>query len=136
MTVKKYSSSTLRALFAFFLLCCTRQSSLAFVPAPSQSNAQVATTSLRNTLPEMQSGIVLRSNRLNRELDENSRRRASSRGAGAVDIGAGVLLGGLLGGPFGALFGASIGANLGNKRALDKARKEGELSLLCVDGSN
>lgn len=68
--------------------------------------------------------IVLNDNRLNRELDEASRRRAASQGGGAAEIGAGVLLGGLIGGPFGALFGASIGANMGSKRALDRAREE------------
>lgn len=100
------------------------QHTLAFAPSRS---APVTTTTWRSTiLPEIPSDITaLKSNRLNRELDESSRRRAASQGGGgAAEIGAGVLLGGLVGGPFGALFGASIGANMGSKRALDRARKE------------
>jgi len=107
------------------VLVAAAQSSLAFVPQHSRSTS--ATATWRNTLlPELPSdGFILKSNRLNRELDESSRRRAASQGGGgAAEIGAGVLLGGLIGGPFGALFGASIGANMGSKRALDRARKE------------
>ena len=93
------------------MLVSIHHCALAFVPSPSR--------------PSPFDNIVLYDNRLNRELDEASRRRAASQGgSGAAEIGAGVLLGGLVGGPFGALFGASIGANMGSKRALDRARKE------------
>jgi len=93
------------------LLITTHHCAVAFAPSSSRS------TSFGN--------IVLYDNRLDRELDEASRRRAASKGgSGAAETAAGILLGGLVGGPFGALFGASIGANMGSKRALDRARKE------------
>lgn len=115
MTFRTSAATATRALAAavVVLLAATR-GSLAFVPSPSRSTPR--------SLSDL---TVLKSNRLNRELDESSRRRAASQGGGgAAEIGAGVLLGGLVGGPFGALFGASIGANMGKQRALDNARKD------------
>uniref|UniRef100_A0A7S3L6C3 Uncharacterized protein n=1 Tax=Amphora coffeiformis TaxID=265554 RepID=A0A7S3L6C3_9STRA len=64
---------------------------------------------------------VLKSNRWNQEIDENSRRKAAG---GAGETVAGAVLGGLLGGPFGALFGASVGSSFGSKNAVDRARQE------------
>jgi hypothetical protein len=45
--------------------------------------------------------------RLNRDLDERSTRKAQGQGGG--EMAAGAILGGLIGGPFGVLFGAQIG---------------------------
>jgi len=62
--------------------------------------------------------------KLKRELEERSLKRASERGGPGGSMAAGAILGGLVGGPFGALFGAQIGANLGRSSSIDKARKE------------
>lgn len=66
---------------------------------------------------------ILHSDKLNRDIEERSRQRASNKGTGG-SMAAGAVLGALIGGPFGALFGAQIGANLGVKSNLDRARKE------------
>lgn len=111
MTMKFSARKSVLAAVLLMLLITTHHCAAAFAPPPSRS------TSFDN--------IVLYDNRLDRELDEASRRRAASKGgSGAAETAAGILLGGLVGGPFGALFGASIGANMGSKRALDRARKE------------
>ncbi len=111
MTMKFSARKSVLAAVLLMLLITSHHCAAAFAPSPSRS------TSFDN--------IVLYDNRLDRELDEASRRRAASKGgSGAAETAAGILLGGLVGGPFGALFGASIGANMGSKRALDRARKE------------
>lgn len=69
--------------------------------------------------------FIVKDQRWNREIDENSRREA--QGGGMRETVAGAVLGGLILGPFGALFGASIGANVGAKKAeLDARRAEME----------
>lgn len=65
---------------------------------------------------------ALRSDKFNRDINEKSRKRASSEGGGSIATGA--ILGGLVCGPFGALFGATVGGNIGTKNAFDRARKE------------
>lgn len=65
---------------------------------------------------------TLRSDKFNRDINEKSIERASSKGGGSVAAGA--ILGGLVGGPFGALFGAAVGGNIGTKNAFNRARKE------------
>lgn len=65
---------------------------------------------------------LLFNDRLNRDIDERSRRRAEGQGGG--EMAAGAILGGLVGGPFGVLFGAQIGANFGSKNAANRAREE------------
>lgn len=75
-------------------------------------------TSTRSFKP---SETSLRYDNFQRELEENSRRKAKG---GTGETLAGALLGGLLMGPFGAFFGAQIGSGLGANNALDRAKKE------------
>eukprot|EP00980_Cylindrotheca_fusiformis_P027967 scaffold22574_cov125-Cylindrotheca_fusiformis.AAC.20 len=65
---------------------------------------------------------ALHNDRLRRDLEDRSRRRAEGQGGG--EMAAGAILGGLIGGPFGVLFGAQIGANFGSQKAAAKARAE------------
>ncbi|CAB9522762.1 expressed unknown protein [Seminavis robusta] len=73
------------------------------------------------------SHVILR-NKIQQNLEENSRRKAQG---GAGETVAGAVLGGMLLGPFGALFGAQIGANMGANNAVDRAKKE-EMQRLGV----
>jgi hypothetical protein len=66
---------------------------------------------------------ALHSDKLKRDIEERSQKRAADKGVGG-SIAAGAVLGGLIAGPFGALWGASIGSSLGVKSALDKSKKE------------
>jgi hypothetical protein len=71
----------------------------------------------------------LQNDRLNRDIEERSFRKAQGEGVG--EMAAGAILGGLVLGPFGALFGAQIGSKFGSKNAASKARQE-EMERLGV----
>jgi len=97
--------------------------SSAFVPTFSKSIPTSATTLLSSgrggRIP-----TFLKSNRWDRDIDDNASRRRKAKSGGVGETAAGAILGGLLLGPFGALFGASIGSNIGAKNAAERARRE------------
>ena len=77
--------------------------------------------SRKASLASRPSQTILHYNKFQRDLEENSRRKAKG---GAGETVAGAVLGGLLFGPFGALFGAQIGSGVGANNAMDRTKKE------------
>jgi len=95
---------------------------VAFLPASSNLVQHHPTQILLQVPPKKKRFVApLQLNKFDRDIEENSRRKAQG---GAGETVAGALLGGLLLGPFGALFGAQIGAGFGANNAVDRARKE------------
>jgi len=86
----------------------------------------------KKTLFTSKSTTLLRSNRYDKQLEEDAERKALEKASGGGgETAAGAILGGLVLGPFGALFGASIGSQFGASRAVDKAKKE-ELARMGI----
>ena len=111
--------SFLRISWFCLLSVLSRQRTVAFL---SQAHWRHPATSKPSNI------VILQNNKFERDLDKNSRQKATG---GTGETVAGALLGGLLLGPFGALFGAQIGAGFGANKALDRARKE-EMQRLGV----
>mmetsp|Transcript_7243 Transcript_7243/g.10236 ORF Transcript_7243/g.10236 Transcript_7243/m.10236 type:complete len:258 (-) Transcript_7243:2656-3429(-) len=99
-----------------------RGSLLLFASLSTECNSFTTSSPFQGRSHPWSSSALSDSKKLNRDIEEASRRKA--QGGGGGEALAGAVLGGLVLGPFGALFGAQMGANMGSVRAVDRARKE------------